>query len=158
MRDEAYHPTGAGIAGDDQNDAGHEGGKDEAVMAMRGDDVEHHDDECPGRAADLGPRAAQQRNEEAGDNGGEQALVRRSAAGDAERHCKRKGDHRHGQAGDRIGLELAQAIALADHGRELGRELRPPDPRLAPGGLSLRVRQSLFLAAYATCAAACSYR
>src|SRR3546814_3848690 len=88
---------------------------------MARDDIEDHDHESPGRPADLNARSAERRDQEARDDRGDQPLVGRGAAGDAERHRERQGDDRDGQAGDRVDAEGGGGITLAKDRQELRR-------------------------------------
>ena len=74
---------------------------------MRGDHSGDDDDESAGRPADLHPRAAQRRDQEAGDDRRNQPLARAGAAGDAERHGERQRDDGDGEAGDEVGAKRA---------------------------------------------------
>ena len=56
------------------------------------DDARHDDDERAGRPADLHVRAAERRDEEAGDDRAVDAGLRRHAGGDRERHRQRQRD------------------------------------------------------------------
>ena len=58
----------AGRAQDDEHDAGHHRAHEQAVDAVGRDDAGDDDDEGAGRPADLEPRAAERRDEEAGDD------------------------------------------------------------------------------------------
>src|SRR6478672_1237860 len=71
----AVKPVTTGMAGDDQDRARHQGCEDQARIAVHGDDSGDDHDERTGRPADLHPRAAQRRNEEAGDDRRDQALA-----------------------------------------------------------------------------------
>ena len=63
------------------------------------------DDERAGRAADLHVRAAERRDDEAGDDRAVDAGLRRHARRDRERHRQRQRDQADGDAGDQIGDE-----------------------------------------------------
>jgi len=85
-------------------------------------DAVDDDDEGARRAADLHLRAAQRRDEEAGDDRGDDALLGLDAAGDGEGHRQRQGDHADGQAGGDVGAQLRAAVAA--HGVEQARAER----------------------------------
>ena len=55
---------------ENQHPAGHQGGKDKAVHAVRRDGCRHDDDECACGPADLEAVAAKQRNEKSANDGG----------------------------------------------------------------------------------------
>ena len=76
----------------DEQHAGHQRGDGESVDAVLLHDAVDDHDERAGRSADLHARAAERGDEEAGDDGGPQAAVRRHAAGDRERDRERQRD------------------------------------------------------------------
>ena len=86
----------------DQDDAGHHRAHEQAVDAVLGDDAGHDDDERAGRPADLHVRAAERRDDEAGDDRAVDAGLRRHARGDRERHGQRQRDEADRDAGDQI--------------------------------------------------------
>ena len=109
-RDEADHAAEAeGPHGDEYHPGQH--GGDEQV----GDAVVDHDgvddrDEGAGRAADLNPRATQQGDQEAGDNGRPDAGGGRHPRGDSEGHGQRQGEHPDGNACARVMGELRAVV------------------------------------------------
>ena len=85
-----------------QQDAGHHRAHEQAVDAVLGDDAGDDHDERAGRPADLEARAAERRDQEAGDDRAVDARLRRQAGGDGERHRQRQRDQADGDAGDQV--------------------------------------------------------
>jgi hypothetical protein len=75
-------------------------------------------DEGARRPADLEPAAAERRDDQPADDRGEQALRGRHPRSNRDRHRQGKRNDRNSQAGNRVGLQLRRAIALAKHGDE----------------------------------------
>ena len=94
----------------------------QAVIAFALDDQRHQHDEGAGRPADLEAAAAEQRDQEAADDGGIETALGADAGCDRDRHRQRQRDDRDGQAGDRVGAQVLEAVALAQDGDELRRE------------------------------------
>ena len=94
--------------------------------AVLGDDAGDDDDEGAGRAADLDARAAERRDEEAGDDRAVDAGLGREARGDRERHRERQRDEADGDAGDEIVPEGDAVVAAKREDR-----LRQPGGPLA---------------------------
>ena len=115
-RDEPDGGAGAGEPHDDEHDAGHHRAHEQAVDAVLGDDARDDHDERAGRSADLHVRAAERRDEEAGDDRAVDAGLRRHARGDRERHRQRQRDEADGDAGDQIGRERAKRSSGAAPG------------------------------------------
>ena len=101
-RNELDRRAHAGEAHDHQQDAGHHRAHEQAVDAVLGDDAGDHDDERAGRPADLRPRAAQRRDQKAGDDRAVDAGLRRESGGDGERHGQRQRDQADGDAGNQV--------------------------------------------------------
>mmetsp|Transcript_7068 Transcript_7068/g.30130 ORF Transcript_7068/g.30130 Transcript_7068/m.30130 type:complete len:536 (+) Transcript_7068:2183-3790(+) len=74
-------------------------------------DAVDHDDEGARRPADLHAGAAQQRDQEAGDDGRGQALLGPQTRGDGEGQCERQRDDADRQAGAQVGEQLLAAVA-----------------------------------------------
>jgi hypothetical protein len=91
--------------------AGQRGGDQQVGQAVALDDAVDDDDERAGRAADLHMRAAQCRDQEAGDDGGEDALLGLDARGDGKGHGQRKRHDAHGEPGAEVGQEAGAVIA-----------------------------------------------
>ena len=91
-------------------DAGHHRAHEQAVDAVGRDDAGDDDDERAGRAADLEARAAERRDEEAGDDRAVQAGLRRHAGRDGERHRQRQRDQADRDAGDQVVTKLLQRV------------------------------------------------
>jgi len=99
---ELHRLAETGDGQEQQDDSRHHRHHQQAGQALLGDDAGDDDDEGAGRAADLDARAAQERHEEAADNRGVDARLRRDAGGHAEGHRQRQRDHAHGQAGQQV--------------------------------------------------------
>ncbi len=112
-------------AGGDQHQSGHQRGDYQPVIAVGLDDIEHHHHEGAGRAADLEPAAAKGGDQEPADHHRDQALVRRGAAGDGQRHGQGQGDNGDGQARQHILAQIRSTIALLQHGVEFRHEQMP---------------------------------
>ena len=114
-RDSEGHEADKGAqleqAHEDEQDARDDGGGDEAFYAIGGHDA--GDDGGEGRrgAGNLHTAAAEERDEEPGDDGGVEALLRRHPRGDAQRDGKRQRHHRHHDARhDVLGNLLLQLL------------------------------------------------
>jgi hypothetical protein len=118
LRHVAHQGAQAQHAGGNQHQSGEQGAQDQAAVAELLDHVEHHRDEGRGGAADLHPRAAQCRDQETRDDGGVQALLRRGAGGNRQRHRERQRDDGNGKAGDQVRAEVCNAVALAQDGEQ----------------------------------------
>ncbi len=93
---------------------------------MGANDPGDNDDEGAGRSADLDARAAERRDEESGNDGGDQPFAWTSAAGDAQRHGERQRNYGDGQAGECVGAKLRLVVTLPQGTNQLGSEgLRP---------------------------------
>ena len=73
-----------------QHDARHRGGDDQVGQAVALHDAVDDDDEGAGRPADLHRTAAEQRDQEAGDDGGEDAGLGLEAGRDRKGHGQRQ--------------------------------------------------------------------
>ena len=80
----------AGEAHDDQHHACHHGAEEQSLHAVLDDDSVDDHDEGAGGAADLRARAAQQRDEESGDDRAVDAGLRSHSAGDGKGHGERQ--------------------------------------------------------------------
>ncbi len=107
---ELHRRTHAGRAHDHQQNTGHHGAHEQSVNTVLGDDGRDHYHKGPGRAADLGPGASQQRNEEAGHDGAVNAGLRREAGGDGKRHGQRQRDQPNRDARDGVVRELGKGV------------------------------------------------
>ena len=109
-------------AGRHQNCACHHRGEQYAIdaMALHGGGDQH--DERTRRPANLKPAAAECGHQEAANDRCVQAAVRRGAGGNRNRHGKRQRDDRDGEAGNRVGAQVGEAVAFAQHRYKLGRE------------------------------------
>ena len=106
----------------DQDHARDQRRQHQAVIAFALDDQRHQHDEGAGRPADLEAAAAEQRDQEAADDGGVEPALRTDAGRDRDRHRQRQCHDRDGEAGDRVGAQVLEAVALAQDGDELRRE------------------------------------
>ena len=98
-------------AGGHHHQPGHQGRQHEAIVALALDDRGDEHDEGAGRSADLEAAAAEGRDQEAADDGGEQALVGRQARADGDGHRQRQRHDGDRQAGDGVGPEIAAACS-----------------------------------------------
>ena len=96
------------IAGRHQEHARHDGGEQHAVDAVALDGGGDEHDEGARRAADLKPAAAQERDQEAADDGGVEAAIRRDTRADGDRHRQRQGDDGDGETGENVGAQTCQ--------------------------------------------------
>ena len=96
----------------DEDDARHQRGGDEARFAILLDDAVDDDDERARRSAYLHPAASQQRDEETGDDGRHDAFFGRDARRDAEGDGQRQGYDAHDDARHEVGGELLLVVAL----------------------------------------------
>ena len=79
-------------------------------------------DSHPREVIDLVAAATERRDQEAADDGGEEARRRGRAAGDGDRHGEGQGDDGDRQSCERVGPQSGWAVALPQHGEELGSE------------------------------------
>jgi len=107
--------------GGHQKHPGHGGRENHAVHPVTFGGQRHEHDECAGRTSDLKPAAAEQRNDEAADDGGIETAIGRHAGCDRDRHRERKRDDRYRQTGESIGAKIDKGVALAQNRDELGR-------------------------------------
>src|SRR6185369_1279475 len=77
------------------------------------------DDERAGRAADLGAATAEGADDEPGDDGGIDPLLRLDARRDGERDGERQGDDADDNAGDEVLEELLPRVASPEDRDEL---------------------------------------
>ena len=105
--------------------AGHQRADEQAFDAVLRDDAGDDDDERAGRTADLQARAAEQRNQAAGDDRGVDAGLRRQARRDGEGHRQRQRDQADGDAGGEVG-ERGPAVVGPERGDQLGTAKRRP--------------------------------
>ena len=92
----------AGQPQQNEHDAGHQRAHEQPVDAVGRDDAGDHDHERAGGAADLRSGAAQCRDDEAGDDGAIDAVLRREAGGNGEGHGQGQGDQADRDPGDEI--------------------------------------------------------
>ncbi len=96
----------------EQDEAGHQRGDHEAVVAVDGDDREDHDDEGARRPADLHLAAAEQRDHEPADDRGDEPCGGRRAGGDGDCQTEGQGDHRDRDARNHVPREVRAAVAV----------------------------------------------
>ena len=92
--------------------AGHQRGDDQARLAVLLDDAVYDDDECARRPSDLYAASSQQRDDQSGEDGRDDALLGRYARGDAERDSQRQRDDADDDAGHQVGSERAFRIVF----------------------------------------------
>ena len=100
--DETDGSASAGHAKDDEHDARHHRAHVQAGDAVLRDYPGNDHDECASGAADLNPRSAERRDDEAGDDRAVDAGLRREARGDRKGHGERQCDQSDRDAGDEI--------------------------------------------------------
>ena len=105
-----------------KDDARHERGHQQAGLAVLLDDTIHYDDECPRGPAYLHAAAAQQRHDEACDDGGDDALLGRHAGGDAKGYGQRKGHDAYDDACHDVGRQVGFRV-LSQGVEQFGFEL-----------------------------------
>src|SRR3989475_2270934 len=105
----------------DEDEAGHERRDDEPVDAVLLHDSRHDHHERARRPPDLDARAAQQRDEETGDDGGIESALGTEPARDRERNRERQRDDADDDAGDQVPGKLLPVVVL-DGGEKLGDE------------------------------------
>ena len=118
-RNEAHRRAEAGESHRDEQDARHQRDQREAAHSEARHNAGDDDDKCAGGPADLGARAAQRGNQEAGNHRGVEAGLRGYARGDAERHGQRQGHQPDSDAGEQIVQKRLRVIASAKPGLTL---------------------------------------
>ena len=101
-RNKADHGAEAEEAHKKQHHTGEDGGNLQAVEAVLRGDASEDSDEGAGRPGNLYARAAADRNDETGNDGGIDALFRFDACCDGKGHGKRQGDNADDDAGDDV--------------------------------------------------------
>ena len=92
----------SGEAHHDEHDAGHGGAHQQSGNAELDDDAANKHHEGPGRPRDLAARAAERRDNEAGDDRRVDAGFRLDAGRNGEGHREGQGDEADGDAGNQI--------------------------------------------------------
>ncbi len=130
VRDELDRAAEPGEAEDDQHAAREDRDDRQAVEAVPRDDAVDDDDEGARRPADLDAAAAEQRDQEPGDDGGDEALFRGHAGGDREGDRERDRHDPDDDAGLEVREELGARVPAQDReglrepGRRHGRMLQ----------------------------------
>lgn len=101
--------------------AAHERCHQKSRLAVLLDDAVNDDDEGAGRAANLDAAAAQQRDDKAGDDGRDDALLGRDARSDAEGDGQRQGDDADDDAGHQVAHKVGTRV-VAERVDEFGPE------------------------------------
>ena len=114
-----------------QQKAGDRRRQHQAVDPMAVDRRSDQDDERAGRPADLEAAAAQRRDQEAADDRGVEAALRRGAGGDRDRHRQGQRHDRDGEAGHDVGPQRPEAVTLAQDRDQFRREERAEAGRSA---------------------------
>lgn len=122
VRDELDDRAHAREAHDDEKDAGHEGGRREAVVAVLLHDGVHDDDEGARGPADLNAAPGERGDDESTNDGGEQSLLGFDTGCDRERERQRQRHHADDQAGAQVLHEQGLGVTLAEYGDEFGFE------------------------------------
>ncbi len=123
LRQVFHQRADAQQAGHHQDDAGHQRGQHQSIVAMADDDRVHDRDEGAGRPADLETRSAQGRDQEAGDDGGDQARAGIGAAGHGQGHRQGQRDDGDGEAGDAVRAQVVRSVTFAQHRHQLRMEM-----------------------------------
>ena len=108
-----------GDAEQDQDHAGEQRAREQAIEAVGGDDARHHHDEGAGWTANLDARSAEGGNREPGDDGAIDAVLRRDAGRDGERHGQRERDQADRDPGDEIAEQRPDGVPAAQAGHQL---------------------------------------
>src|SRR5690242_1296655 len=87
-----YGSAHAGYTEQNQEHACHHGADEKAVDAMLGDDAGYDDYECAGGPANLRFGAAERGDDESGNDGAVETVLRRDAGGDGEGHGEGESD------------------------------------------------------------------
>jgi hypothetical protein len=114
VRDELHQLAEPRQPHPDQDHARHHPGDQQAGDAVLLHDRQEDHDERRGRPGDLDPGAAEQRADDAGDDRGVEAVLRRHPGGDRERHRQRQRDHADHQAGHQVGAKVGARVALLE--------------------------------------------
>ena len=102
---------------DNENDAGHHRAHEEAIDAVQGDDTRDDDDKSSGRAADLGRRSSEQRDQKARDDRAVDSGLGRKPGGDRECHRQWQRYEADRDSGHQVVQEFVQVvIAQAEDG------------------------------------------
>ena len=109
-------------AHDDQQDARHDRRKDQAVHAVRRDDPGNDRCKCRGRTGNLHTAAAEERDQESGDNRGIETLLRIDTGSKRKRDGKRQRYDRDDHARDQVLDKLRLRVGFHDR-KELRFEL-----------------------------------
>jgi hypothetical protein len=110
-RKEFDQVTHAHCAHRDQHAARHDGADEQVGVTVLRDDAVHDDDERARRPADLHTRTAQERDDEAGDDGGEDARFRFRTGCDREGDSEWQSDHADRDTCGEVGSETRAVIA-----------------------------------------------
>ncbi len=90
----------------------HDGGQSQPAHAVLRHDASHDGGEGGGGTGDLHAAPAEKGDQEAGDDGGVDALLRADAAGQSQSDGKGQRDDGHDHAGYQILCELAAGVVL----------------------------------------------
>ena len=128
--DERAHP---GEAHPGQDHAGEQGGGEQPTQAVLGRDGMEDDDERGGRAAHRIARSAEQRGQHAGEGRGVEAVLRRHARGDGQRHRQRHRDDADREAGAEVGEQVGAGVAVVQRVPQRGRDGEGVEEAEQPG-------------------------
>ncbi len=104
---------------DEQQPSRHQGREHEAVIAVALHGHRDQPDKGRGRTADLEAAAAQQRDQEAADDGGIKPALGAQAGADRDRHRQWQRHDGNRQSGQGVGAQAVQPITLAQDGDQL---------------------------------------
>jgi hypothetical protein len=142
-RDELDRLSETGDREHDKNHTRHHRDHEQAREPVLRHDARDDDDKRAGRARDLNPRAAKQRDDEAAHDGGVDAGLRRHARRDAEGHREGQSDDTNRDARDEIPEKRGPVVASSEF-----QELRSPD---RPGHPSAHRARTRFVSRSARC-------
>ena len=121
---------------DDEDDAGHQRGQDQPLVAELVDHAGDDDDEGPGRPADLHAAPAQQRYQKPRDDRGIKPLLGAHVRGDGKGDRQRQRDHPDRHPGQKIAQKKLLAIPFAQANEALGNKRLAGE--ISPGGRTQR--------------------
>ena len=114
IRDELDNRTELSKTENDEEDTGQERCRSKAIITVLAYNAVDNHDECARRAANLEAGTAQQRNDEARDNGGVKALFRTHARSDSKRNRQGESQNADNQARHQVASEILASVAALE--------------------------------------------